>query len=348
VWREVERSAWLKDGTGLLTVAASNGTSENRQIWLIDVPDGKERRITNDLSNYDISVRVTADANEILAVEHQQINNVWIAPADDLTRAKQITFGALNNGGGGSGIDWLPNGKILYVERVAQSATLWTMDADGSNARELTPTGANDLAPSVTADGRTIVFESNRGGTEDIWRVNSDGNNPVKLTTCGKNTEPSVSPDGQWVVYRSECDATQALWRVSINGGQPTRMTNAPGSWPWISPDSKWVACDYDAGGKSQLAIISIEGGPPLKLFDVATLANFRFGIRWTPDGKAVTYRDWGKGIWRQSLDGGAPQQLVGLPEEKIYSYAWSRDGKLFAFSRGVEIRDVVVLTTQR
>ena len=41
------------------------------------------------------------------------------------------------------------------------------------------------------------------------------------------------------------------------------------------------------------------------------TRANFRFGIRWWSDGKSITYRDWGAGIWRQSIDGGAPALKV-------------------------------------
>ena len=70
-------------------------------------------------------------------------------------------------------------------------------------------------------------------------------------------------------------------------------------------------------------------------------------GIRWMPDGKAVCYRDWVNGIWRQEITGGPPQRLRGLPEEKIYSFGWSRDGKLFAFSRGRAIRDAVLIMNQ-
>jgi Tol biopolymer transport system component len=136
---------------------------------------------------------------------------------------------------------------------------------------------------------------------------------------------------------------------VSIDGGQPTRLTNVSAFWPWISPDSKWIGCEYlTDGSKSQLAIIPIDGGTPAKLFDVPPRANFRYGVRWMPDGKSVTYRDWDKGIWRQAIDGGPLQQIPNLPAEKIYSYGWSRDGKLFAFTRGTEIRDAVLISNSK
>jgi hypothetical protein len=94
------------------------------------------------------------------------------------------------------------------------------------------------------------------------------------------------------------------------------------------------------------LAIVPIEGQQAPKLFDVPPLAFFNYAIRWTPDGKSVSYRDTGKGLWRQPVAGGPAQQIPGLPDEKFYCYGWSRDGKLFAVSRGLELRDVVMISS--
>jgi len=348
-WRDIRRTAWLKDNSGILMIGASQDAQEGRQVWLVDYPSGAFRRITNDLNSYDVGLSVTSDGSSLLLVQHQQISNVWLSPAEDVSRAKQITFGAFNRGDGGLGIDWAPNGKIIYTALVANTSTIWIMDVDGANAKELTPPGASDTTPSVTADGRFIVFQSNRGGPGEIWRMNLEGTNPKPLTSCGRNFQPSVSPDGGWVVYRSDCDSLNNLWRVPIEGGAPVRLTDKSAFWPWVSPDNKWVACEYAASpGETQLAIIPSAGGPPAKIFKVAPSANFRYGIRWTPDGQAVTYRDWVSGIWRQPIDGGAPERIPGLPQEKIFPYAWSRDGKLFAFTRGTEIRDVVLISDSR
>ena len=57
---------------------------------------------------------------------------------------------------------------------------------------------------------------------------------------------------------------------------------------------------------------------------------------------------NWIKGLWRQPLDGGQPQRIESLPDEKIYPYSWSHDGKMFAFTRGVEIRDVVLISNSK
>jgi len=116
--------------------------------------------------------------------------------------------------------------------------------------------------------------------------------------------------------------------------------------WPRFSPDGKLFACAYRPSLDKpwQPAVYPSEGGVPLKLFERPRTANFATGLRWTLDGQNITYRDWEDGVWRQSLTGGPPQRLTGLPKEKVYSYAWSRDGKYFAFTRGTESLDVVLI----
>ena len=132
----------------------------------------------------------------------------------------------------------------------------------------------------------------------------------------------------------------------SIDGGEPQRLTEKEFSWICISPDSSLIAGGFEENGQQKIAVISIQGGEPLQLFDAPRLANFRLGIHWTPDGKAITYRDWVNGIWKQNLSGGEPRRLEGLPTEKLYSYGWSPDAKQFAFVRGAEISDVVLVSS--
>jgi Tol biopolymer transport system component len=70
-------------------------------------------------------------------------------------------------------------------------------------------------------------------------------------------------------------------------------------------------------------------------------------GIRWSPDGRQLTYvehRKDGANIWSQPLNGGAPHQLTQLHGYALFSFDWSRDGKEFALSRGIQARDVVLI----
>ena len=185
--------------------------------------------------------------------------------------------------------------------------------------------------------------------------MNVDGSGLAQVTHGGNNAQPSVSPDGKWVVYVSTDGPSRegpgTLWRVALEGGEPQRLSDGTAAWPRVSPDGQLIACEYSTLNSSphtKLALIPIAGGQPLKLFDLPPDVTFRYGLRWTPDGRAIAYRDWVNGIWRQSIDGGAPQRMPGLPEEKLYAYGWSPDGRQFAFTRGLETRDVVLMRNFR
>ena len=347
-WNSIRALAWTKTTDYLIVVAAEKNTAWEYQLWSVSTSDGAAWRIVSDLNVYSGVVNLSADNGALLTVQGQHYSNIWVAPADNLGVAKQITFDMLGKLTGWSGLDWLPDNRIVFTGFTGKSETLWTINADGTNQKQLLPENRVNENPSVSADGRIIVFYSNRSGTDEIWRADGDGANPRQLTTGGKNSQPHIAPDGKWIVYNSTRDSQSALWRISPDGGEPVRLTEKPAIWAQISPDGKLIACGMNIDGKPKLAIVSIEGGEPQKLFDVPRSFNFRLGIHWMPDGKAVTYRDWTNGIWKQELSGGEPKRLEGLPEEKLYAYGWSRDGKQFAFTRGTEIRDVVLISNNK
>jgi Tol biopolymer transport system component/DNA-binding winged helix-turn-helix (wHTH) protein len=346
-WIGVSRLAWLQDGSGLLAVAREKNSTAANQLWRIDHESGNARRITRDLQHYGSTLSLSADSNELLAVQAILESHIWIAPAENLAAARQITFGS-SGMDGWHGIEWTPGGKIIYTARIDQSLTLWTMDPDGANAKQITSAGFLDDRPSVTADGKFIVFQSNRSGAAEIWRMNSDGSDLRQLTFDGGNSYPHPTPDGKTIVYTHNANGANFAWRILIDGGEGVQITSVEAFNARVSPDGNFIACGSVENGKQKLAIVPITGGEPLKLFDVPPTYNFDGSIRWTRNGKSITYRDWANGVWQQNVTGGEAKRLEGLPAEKLMHFDWSPDGKQLAFTRGREVRDAVLITDFR
>lgn len=343
-WPEVDRVAWLGDGSGLVLVEGRQGEFYHGQLWYLSYPGGEVRRITNDLADYKgVTLSVSADSRSLVTVELQTTSNIWVLSEGDPARARQISFGPIGRFDGFYGLAWTPDGKIVYSSHVGDSQTIWTMDGDGANARQLTPVGRVDNSPVVTPDGRHIVFRSLRSGGSEIWRMDADGSNPVQLT-FGADYHPSVSPDGKWVVYASLRGRTWGLWKISIAGGEPVQLTDKASRWPAVSPDGKFIACTYEG----RIAVIPFEGGPPIKTFTLPRTAVVNDTLHWMPDGQALMIRDAIQGVWRQPLDGGVPVRITDLGPEKTFNLAWSLDGKQLALARGRQSLDVVLIRDVR
>jgi Tol biopolymer transport system component len=245
----------------------------------------------------------------------------------------------------------MPDGRIVYVSRVSGSQDVWIMNANGTEKRQLTTVATRaDVDPSVPQDGRYIVFTSNRSGNSNIWRIDPDGGNPKQLTKGSGEEFPNVSPDGKTVVYTSTVSSKFTLWKVSIEGGEPVQLTDKLSQWPVVSPDGKTVACWFREEAKSpwEIAILPIEGGVPLKILQVASTAGTSIPVRWSADGKAITYidtRDGVSNIWSQPLEGDSARKVTDFKSDQMFWFDWSRDGKNFTCARGSVTSDAILIS---
>lgn len=129
-------------------------------------------------------------------------------------------------------------------------------------------------------------------------------------------------------------------------------MTEITSLFPAISPDGKWVAyfaLEHGAEGRPKIEVVLFTGGPATKSFEgsPAFVPDNHPVLRWTRDGNALTYVDESNGadnIWSQPINGGPRKALTNFNSESNSTFAWSRDGKRLAISRGPVTNDVVLL----
>jgi Tol biopolymer transport system component len=201
--------------------------------------------------------------------------------------------------------------------------------------------------PEVSPDGRYIAFATDRSG-ETIWRIDIDGNNPKQLTPDnGQDGNPAFSPDGQWIVFSSFRGGKNSLWKVPADGGTPVQLTDKVSWHAAVSPDGKYIASFFiDDAGKMKLGILPFEGGNFEKSFDIPDSVVASGGLKWSPDGKGVTLIDQRNpsNLVNQPITGGSWKPLTSFKSERMYGFAWSRDGKQLIYSRGPFIDDVLLI----
>lgn len=345
-WNAVRRIEWIPDGSGLLLNVIEKEFWQERQIWMLEYPSGQARKITNDLNRYGReTVSISNDGTKLVAVSAQTISNIFVSNSDNLTQFNKITNNAVGkNDGQWNSLTFAPDGRIVFMRFFDKSDTIWTMNADGTNAKQLTPSGFLDRKPVVTNDGQLVYFYSNRSGNFNVWRINLDGSDLKQITNDG-GLLPSITPDGRWIFYQRGSH----IWKISADGGTPSQMTKKPSRGIEVSPDGKMFATFYRPvkEDKLKLAVFPIDGGEPLYLFDSAADLNYE-KLRWSPDGASLVYAFYNSTAWKQNLSGGAPEKFLEFPGENINAFAWSPDGKQFAVAHGQELRDVVLFTVEK
>ncbi|MDQ3258978.1 MAG: hypothetical protein M3R15_34805, partial [Acidobacteriota bacterium] len=351
-WRQVGSLAWLSDGGGLIMIASERVGAF--QLWHLSYPGGEARRITNDANSYR-SLSLTADTNTLVTVQAERLSSVWTVALTDgeAKRARQITPGKFD---GEFGLAWTLDGRIIYHSLASGNEDLWTIKADGTDKKQLTVDPHTNSHPTVTPDGRYILFSSDRGGQDSIWRMDADGTNPKQLSKGGGQSGSQSSPDGKWVVYHRLGGGS--IWKVSIDGGEPAQLTEEQAgfpraAFPTVSPDGTLIACRFrdQQADAWKVALIPFAGGPPVKLLDIPLVDFEHSHLRWTPDGRALLYinaRDGVSNIWSQPIDGSPPRQLTAFDSNVIYSFDLSRDGKQLAIARGNENSDVILVTNDK
>ena len=216
-WYQLQRLAWLSDGSGLLMTAAEKASDlRSQQIWHLSYPGGEARKITNDSNNYQ-GISLNANSSVLVTVQLNQTMDIWVAPDGDAGRATQFKS-VSSNRDGFDGVRWTPDGKIMFNSMAGGNEGIWIMEADGKNRKQLSTADFVDYAHSITTDGRYIVFTSERTGAPAGWRMDIDGGNPKQLTTGG------VAAGSEWVVYPYR----QSLWKASIDGGEPVQLSEEP------------------------------------------------------------------------------------------------------------------------
>jgi Tol biopolymer transport system component len=316
-----------------------------RQIWFVSYTSGDAHRVTNDANSY-VGISLTADGRTLATTGFDYRSGIWVAPSGDFGGAKRISSGKFDGVGG---LTWTPAHKLIYSSSVGGKMNLFMVNDDGGQPRQLTNSTGEKLFPSVTPDGRYVLFVNTLAGKTYVWRIDIDGSDPKQLTNTGNEVSPRCSPDSQWVFYID--NSNYRSWKVSVNGGMPVPIESDKTVLDAeVSPDGKLIALNVfdEKFSHSQLQVVPLGTTSPDKIFDIAASM-----FHWSPDGHALTYILTSTGgepptkLWSQPLSGGAPKWFINVEPDLFWSFNWSSDGRL-AYARGSLTRDVVLISDFR
>ena len=339
--------AWSPDGSQIAFV-------RNGDVLLVSPLGGPERKVAESSGR----VAWIPDGSALLVLQKtsafaQSIFRVTLATGQKqrLTFPKDISIGDV-------GMAMSPDGRTLaFCRTETEGCDLFLMPATGGEARRLTNDRRGILGFAWTADGREVVFGSNRQGRFQLWRVaarpvDSAGSYPSPALVQGAGDDarnPSISRNSKlaYQQYRRDFD----IQRAEVIGpegtakhrlGQSTTLIastqlDAEPSW---SPDGNAIAFVSNRSGAQELWVCDADGSNPLKLTSFAGASVIY--PRWSPDGQrlifgALTGPGGNFESYTIGTRGGAPQRIGAAEHHSIAHPVFSHDGRWIYFIPGAQ-----------
>lgn len=254
--------------------------------------------------------------------------------------------------------DVSPDGRSVVFDLLGQ---LWLVPAQGGKARPITDAVrdvAEDLDPSFTPDGRSLVFRGERNGRTGLWLLSLDSGRPRLLTQLpdpdGFDGSAAWSPDGRVIAFVRAVPPTAAgsRWRAAImlldvasGGMHELSVTGLPnpnlGDPAWVQGEREIAFTSRKApgGAGGRIWIVNATGGPARPVTAESVQAQ---APTFTSDGQRMAYfapdSDGRTQVWVQELDGnftakGSPIPLTNHTDVTATRIRWDRDGNSLWYS---------------
>jgi TolB protein len=229
---------WSPSGNRIAFSSARRDPNE-LDIFIVDVESGDLTQVTSS-EGFEVNPAWSPDG-QYLAFHGNQTGDFEIY-------VYELETGKITNVTNTPGIDyhadWSPDNKqLVFASTRVNHSEIWTMNADGSNPKQLTDWPASRQEyPRWSPDGKTILFVSDRDSEEKaIYAIDAEGGEAVQLTPHGvAATTPAWALDGEAFLYSalSTSEGTTDLWIMQLSGGEPIRILSAPGneSYPAWTP----------------------------------------------------------------------------------------------------------------
>jgi Tol biopolymer transport system component len=233
--------------------------------------------------------------------------------------------------------------SIVYLSNWAphfRTAEIYTLTRSGGRPHDLTNNELDDLDPSWSPDGHTIVFASLRGGDFDLYLMSAGGGSVRRLLALpGDQRQPVWSPDGDTIAFVSRgADRNEKGWQpnqlflVNVDGSglrQLTHLENGAADPAW-SPDGRTLAAS-----DGSIFTINADGSgfhelPPSVETDGDAHPS------WSPDGEWIAFDRYEidfstTDVWLMNAGGSGQRRLLRFGGQP----AWSPDGRRIAFVNG-------------
>jgi len=248
---------WSPDGSRLAVDESSltGNAAENSTIDLIDVETGAMTRMSPTVWAGPFSgVEWSPDGRSFIfgqapdVISHVSGKPSLVMQYDlDSQATRQLFWSPMRlpkGGWGYSALTVLGDGSMVMDEQVV-FAELVEVDLTGEAPdRVLNRSLGIDRQPVYSADGRWLLFSSNRSGNVDLWLRDMTTGRLSQLTDDpAGDWDPAFTSDGNSVLWSSNRGGHMEVWTSALDGSQARQVTDdgVDAENPTMTSDGEWI-----------------------------------------------------------------------------------------------------------
>ncbi len=217
---------------------------------------------------------------------------------------------------------WSPSGKVLAVQsnRMDNNSEIYLMSDQGEFLKRLTFNSVADEHPSISPNGTSIIYTSEKDGNKEIYWMKIDGSAQKNLTVHSANDfMPRWSPDGQSILFDSDRSGTLDVYQLHLASGEISRLINDYGDEKYASwsPDgNKVLFVRLLSSTDQKLAQIFLIDLLQKKEIALTDGSNYDSWPSWSGDGKSIFFasnrgNDTTFQLYHLDLENGKTQKIT-------------------------------------
>ena len=236
---------------------------------------------------------------------------------------------------------WGADGKLYFASERDGTFNIWRIDPAGGNAQQVTKHSDDGVQfPSISPDGRRIVYENNF----ELWTLDvASGQSrkvPIALafdpkesdtqvvTTNNRAEGYAIAPDGSALAV--DFHGEIVIVPVESGVGDKLQLTNSPWRerFQVYAPNGRHLAYISDESGEEEVWVTEIATGTRRKL---TTHESVKAELTWAPNSSKVAYTAANR-LYEVDITGGAARELASNPAGGFSNVAYVADGNWLVY----------------
>jgi len=247
-------------GISQTKISFVSNVSGNKEIYMMDY-DGFNLARLSDFKTITLLPEWSPDGSSISFVSYRgERPGIYLIDLKKLSAERLLSSENFV-----SSPSYSPDGKIMLFSSSYSggNSEICTYNITTKKIKRLTYDASIDSSPCFSPNAREIVFTSDRGGSPQIYIMDSDGLNVRRISyQSNYNDSPAWSPRGDLIVYTARIDNNFCIATINISINEFANLTpnsgnNENANW---SSDGFHIVFSSDRSGTKKLYIMNYKG----------------------------------------------------------------------------------------